>query len=68
MYIKFDLITGVSVYASLILRNDIYTTENLIMNNFYRLEAYFFKLIVQYFSKHSFVATSYSDIWISVYM
>lgn len=51
MYIKFDLITGVSVYiASLILRNDIYTTENLIMNNFYRLEAYFFKLIVQYFS------------------
>lgn len=25
MYIKFDLITGVSVYASLILRNDIYT-------------------------------------------
>lgn len=45
-----DLITGVSVYASTILRNDIYTTENLIMNNFYRLEAYFFKLIVQYFS------------------
>lgn len=50
MYIKFDLITGVSVCASTILKNDIFTTENLIMNNFYRLEAYFFKLIVQYFS------------------
>lgn len=50
MYIKFDLITGVSVCASTIFKNDIFTTENLIMNNFYRLEAYFFKLIVQYFS------------------